>query len=467
MRIGTTRVGRIAAVLLVLALIAAACGDDADDTTTTAATAAGTETTAASTETTAATAAGEPIKVGELAYYTGEFAPYGPSLSADVIFPVEEVINLDPPLGRMFELYHEDIGTVGEGQAARTLVEQHDIDVLVSAAHEYRTYRDWLQEVIAETDSPLMPTVHGGTIPQNLGGVGTEPIFRAQGLDEALGMSGVQYAGTIGAETVVIFATQVEGFQLAADAAEKAALALDIEVLDRLDVQAEQSTYRTEAQRIAELEPDAVIVQAGSVESATLIKQAAEAGLSLHWIGETGWIQPEFIGTLGSDAIATQESIGFAAFSANQDSPAWEFYSDLWNNNPDYAQYGDANDQYHFSTYDLMIITALAIEEAGSADASAWAPAMFMVTDPPGTVCYTYADCLALIRAGEEIDYEGVTGPGTFTSGGVNAVTQTYTPFKEDGTVGVAVVLDPDEGLAIIEVIAVEAECDPNNVCTW
>jgi hypothetical protein len=92
---------------------------------------------------------------------------------------------------------------------------------------------------------------------------------------------------------------------------------------------------------------------------------------------------------------------------------------------------------------------------------------MFMVTDPPGTICYTYADCLALIRAGEEIDYEGVTGPGTFTSGGVNAVTQTYTPFKEDGTVGVAVVLDPDEGLAIIEVIAVEAECDPNNVCTW
>jgi ABC-type branched-subunit amino acid transport system substrate-binding protein len=459
---------------MVLALIATACGDDADDTTTTAATAAGTETTAASTETTAAStettvaaAAGEPIKVGELAYYTGEFAPYGPALTADVLFPINEVINLDPPLGRPFEPYHEDIGTVGEGQAARILIEQYDVDVLVSAAHEYRTYRDWLQEVIAEQNRPLMPTVHGGTIPQNLGGVGTEPIFRAQGLDEALGMSGVQYADTIGAETVVIFATQVEGFQLAADAAEKTAAALGIEVLDRLDVQAEQATYRTEAQRIAQLEPDAVIVQAGSVESATLIKQADEAGLSLHWIGETGWIQPEFIGTLTTDPIASQQSIGFAAFSANQDTPAWEFYEPLWNNNPDYNQYGDANDQYHFSTYDLMIITALAIEEAGSADASAWAPAMFMVTDPPGTVCYTYADCLALIRAGEEIDYEGVTGPGTFTSGGVNAVTQTYTPFNEDGTVGVAVVLDPDEGLEIIGVIAVEAECDPNNVCTW
>ncbi|MGZ8753851.1 MAG: hypothetical protein ACXW15_01550 [Acidimicrobiia bacterium] len=33
------------------------------------------------------------------------------------------------------------------------------------------------------------------------------------------------------------------------------------------------------------LSPDAVIVQAGSVESAPLIKQADEAGLSLNWIG--------------------------------------------------------------------------------------------------------------------------------------------------------------------------------------
>ena len=60
------------------------------------------------------------MAVCELAYYTGEFAPYGPSLTADVVFPIKEVINLDPPLGRAWEPYHEDLGTVGEAQAART-----------------------------------------------------------------------------------------------------------------------------------------------------------------------------------------------------------------------------------------------------------------------------------------------------------------------------------------------------------
>lgn len=420
-------------------------------------------------------ATGEPVQVCELAYYTGEFGPYGESLTYDVVFPIEEVINLDPPLGRPWELYHEDLGTVGEAQAARTCLEQHGADILVSIAHGYRTYRDFMMEWWEENDAPLGPSVHGGAIPGNLGGKAAEPIFRAQGLDEALGTSGSLYAESIGAQSVVIFATQVEGFQLAADAAQKAAEALGLEVLARIDVPAEQPSYRAEAERIAGLAPDAVIVQAGSTESATLIKQAAEAGLSLNWIGETGWVLGEFISTLGTEPIASQKGIGFAAFSANTDTPAWEFYSNLFNEKADpervdTATFGGPEGQYHFSTYDVLIQTALAVEAAGSYNASDWAPAMFAVGDPPGEVCYTYADCLALIRAGQDIDYEGVGGPGTYSDGGVNAVNQTYTPFNADGTVGEPVILDAQKSIELIDQIKTEATCEPAeppNSCSW
>ena len=463
----TVKMGRVLAVVLAFALIAAACGDDdAVDTTAAVATTAAAETTAAPVTTAAAST--EPVVVGELAYYTGEFASYGAFLTAGVAFPIEEVINLDPPLGRPWVLVSEDIGTVGEAVAARKLIEQDGAEILVSPAHGYRTYRSWLQEWLAENDSPLMPTVHGGTIPGNLGGIGSEPIFRAQGLDEALGMTGALYADSIGIESIVVFATQVEGFQIAATAAELAAAAVGIEVLARIDVPAEQPSYRAEAERIADLAPDAVIVQAGSVESATLIKAASEAGQSLNWIGETGWAIPEFISALGVAPIPTQEAIGFASFSHNEDTPAWEFYSPLWEGTPGYGDtHGEAGDQYHFSAYDLLVHTALAVEYAGSYDASAWAPAMFEVGDPPGTVCYTYSSCLALIRAGEDVDYEGVTGPGTYSAGGVNAVIQSYTPYNDDGTKGEPVLLSPDRALEIITLIAIDAECDANNECTW
>ncbi len=483
MRIRMGKMGRVLAILFVLTLIVAACaGDDAGDTTTTAeaeettTTAAETTTTAEETTTTEAVAA-EPVVVCELAYYTGEFAPYGPSLTNDVAFPIDQVINLDPPLGRSWTLISEDLGTVGEAQAARTCVEQHGAEIVVSQAHGYRTYRDFMLEWIAENDAPLGPTVHGGTIPGNLGGVASEPLFRAQGLDEALGMTGVLYAETVGVGSIVVFATQVEGFQLAAGAAEKAAEAVGIEVLARIDVPAEQPSYRAEAERIASLAPDAVIVQAGSVESATLIKQADEAGLSLYWIGETGWIQPEFIGTLGTDPISSQKGIGYAAFAYNEGSPAWEFYQPLWDGlyGEDH-EFGAATDQYHFSTYDVMTLTALAVEYGGSYKASDWAPSMHAVGSPPGTMCYSYPECVALIRAGDDIDYEGVTGDGTFTDGGVNSQVQSYTPFEADGSVGDPFILDPARASEVIDLIKVEAECESPNPpgtdpsspgCTW
>ena len=475
MRIRSKRFASGLILLFALALIAAACssddsGDEASDTTaaaeetTTTAAAEETTTTAAATETTEAMST-EPVVVCELAYFTGEFAAYGPSLTADVQFPIDEVINANgAPLGREWVLISEDIGTPGEAQAARICLEQHGAEIVVSQAHGYRQYRDYMLEYLAENDAPLGPTVHGGSIPGNLGGVGSEPLFRAQGLDEALGMTGALAAEEAGAASVVVFATQVEGFQLAADAAEKTAVALGIEVLDRMDVPAEQPSYAAEAQRIADLAPDAVIVQAGSVESATLIKQAAEAGLSLDWIGETGWIQPEFIGTLGTEPIATQKSIGYAAFAYNDQIPAWDFYQPLWDDTPGYGdEFGPATDQYHFSTYDLMTLTALAVAHAGSYNASAWAPAMFEVGDAPGTVCYSYPECMALIEAGEDIDYEGVTGDGTYTAGGVNSQVQSYTPFNDDGSVGESVALDPTRAAEVLAEIAVQAECETPN----
>jgi len=356
------------------------------------------------------------------------------------------------------------------------ILEKHGAEIVVSIAHQYRTYRDYMMEQWAENDGPLGPSVHGGAIPANLGGKAAEPIFRAQGMDEALGTFGSIYADAIGAKDVVIFATQVEGFQLAADANEKAAELLGLNVVGRIDAPALQPSYRAEAQKIADLDPDAVLVQAGSVESATLIKAAAEAGLSLNWIGETGWSEAEFIGSLGADPIATQQGIGFATFSPRTDNPAWDFYQPLWDGQTDCASglsecppYGAAN-QYAFSTYDLMIQTALAVEAAGSYKASEWAPAMFEVGDAPGEVCYTYPECLALIREGKDIDYEGVTGPGTYSEGGVNAVTPAYIGFNTDGSFGEPVLLDAQKGLDILDVIKTEAECDPAappNECQW
>jgi ABC-type branched-subunit amino acid transport system substrate-binding protein len=97
---------------------------------------------------------------------------------------------------------------------------------------------------------------------------------------------------------------------------------------------------------------------------------------------------------------------------------------------------------YGPQSYDATMVIALAAEKAGCADGTAIAAALPEVAGNGGEKCSTYADCVALIQAGTEIDYEGVTGSVDFNEYGdlaegtisINEYTSN-TEFSEIGSV--------------------------------
>ena len=343
---------------------------------------------------------------------------YGPSLTNDVRFPIEEVINTDPPLGRTWELVSEDIGDDFEGQAAKTCIEQHGAEILVSIAHQYRTYRDYMMETWQENDSPLGPSVHGGAIPGNLGGKAAEPIFRAQGLDEALGMSGA-------------CTRRRSAPRMSSSSPPRSRASSSRPTRRRRPPRRSASTsWRASTHRPSRppigrrprrsptWSPTPSSSRRDRSSPPPSSRQAAEAGLSLNWIGETGWSEAEFIGSLGTGPDRHPEGHRLRRVRPNNDHaglgvlPAAVGRAATAPRAWTRARH-TATTSTHFSTYDLIVQTALAVEAGGSYKASDWAPAMYEVGEAPGEVCYTYADCLALIREGKDIDYEGITGPGT------------------------------------------------------
>lgn len=72
---------------------------------------------------------------------------------------------------------------------------------------------------------------------------------------------------------------------------------------------------------------------------------------------------------------------------------------------------------YGPQVYDATILSALAADAANSTDGKAIAAKMTEVSSG-GTKCSTYAACLALLKAGTDIDYEGVSGPVDMNSNG-------------------------------------------------
>jgi branched-chain amino acid transport system substrate-binding protein len=72
---------------------------------------------------------------------------------------------------------------------------------------------------------------------------------------------------------------------------------------------------------------------------------------------------------------------------------------------------------YSAEAYDAVVITALAAIAAESDDPAAIATQINGVTRD-GEACETFEDCLALLEDGEDIDYNGPSGPQEFSQPG-------------------------------------------------
>lgn len=357
-----------------------------------------------------------PIKIGHLTYHTGPFGHVGPMFDGAANFALG-FVNQNPPLGREVTIIHQDLGTIGEGQAARKLVDSEKVDVLLNVAGEYMSYRDWLLQFVKDNKKPLLPSVHAGAVNAAYGGTVAEPIFRGAPMDTDQGLATALQAQSAGAKTVVVMAVENDGMQMQQEAAAKASEALGMKVLGQIDFQPEQTSYRSVVSQAQALKPDALLIFCAAEDGGTIVKNAAEMGMSSIIVGATDWLFVEFPKTATMDAIKKHKSVTAVGFTYAE-GPAWDFYKKAWDSS-EYKTLNDASNSYTLQYYDLLNVSMLAIEKAGSTDIAAWVKAMYEVSMGPGKKVYTYEEGIKALRNGEAIDYEGVTGSFNYTKTGV------------------------------------------------
>ena len=176
------------------------------------------------------------------------------------------------------------------------------------------------------------------------------------------------------------------------------------------------TTFSAEVAKVKNAAPDAVVVIAFQ-EGASIIRSLIETGLG-----------PDNVKLFGTDGM----SLGVLAKTVNEAAPdaleGMQATQSSSQNDPDFIQrLLDANPglavtnfaPYH---YDCAISIALASMYAGSDATPEIAEAMYAITNGPGTECTSFAECAELIEAGEEINYEGVSGPMDLNSVGEPSV---------------------------------------------
>jgi branched-chain amino acid transport system substrate-binding protein len=383
---------RSVAVLGVTALALAACGDDGDDGEEPGGNGAACED-------------GDGLHIGTILPETGNLAFLGPPEFSGVNVAIDEINEAGGVDGTCVRVTHTDSGdqtTDIASQSAERLVQDgaHAVIGAASSGVSFtfidRLADEQILQVSPANTSPDFTTYEKGDF-----------YFRTAPSDV---LQGRVLGDTIiadGHATVGIFAlNDAYGaglLQYTSTAIEDAGG----EVVEQVVYDPGIAEFSAEVQQMVDADPDAIVLITFD-EFTQLAPELANAGFApdvKQWYMVDGNLSnygedfdEGFLegvkGTLpGTDPAPIQERL-------LEDDPDLEDYS------------------YGPESYDATILVALAAAAAGSLEGEAIRDNMTSVSVAPGTECGpgasenpTFADCLTLIGDGEDIDYQGYSGP--------------------------------------------------------
>ncbi len=175
-----------------------------------------------------------------------------------------------------------------------------------------------------------------------------------------------------------------------------------------------KQSYRSELATLSKGGADTLVVIAMADGSGvTLIKQSLEGGLFKRFVGGDGMKADSVVEALGADNL---KGNFFGTIPTSPENPSLTKFKSMYGDGKAF-KYGSA---YTAQAYDAVMLTALAIEKTGSTDRKGVRDSLRKVANAPGVVVGPgdWAKAVKLIKAGKDINYEGVSGSHEFDAKG-------------------------------------------------
>jgi ABC-type branched-subunit amino acid transport system substrate-binding protein len=387
--IRTTRASRVGAALAAAALVLTACGGAEDEPTadpTNEETSEGAEPTGDGT-----------LTIGNLLPQTGDLAFLGPPEFAGVKLAVEEINAAGGVLGNDVANIDADSGD-GTPDIAGAEVDKlfnQDVDAIIGAAASGVSVSviDKITGAGVVHFSPANTAAGFDTYDDN--GL----YFRTAPSDRLQGQVLANLAAEDGFSNVAIMARQDFYGEGLAEQVQTTLQERGVNVADFVLYSADATNYTAEINQIAAAKPDALVLVAFE-ETTKIIPQLIAKG-----IGPDD-IQIYFVdGNLADYSDETFDLTGVKGTLPVSGDPDPAFNDRLLEIDPKLKDFS-----YGPQSYDAVMIIALAAIAAGDDSGEAVGAQIIEVTRG-GTQCSTFEECAALLEDGEDIDYEGASGP--------------------------------------------------------
>jgi ABC-type branched-subunit amino acid transport system substrate-binding protein len=355
--------------------------------------------TACGTSSTPAGGSG-PVTMGVLSCFTGTLASLGQAMLQGSQVAQKAINEAGGILGRQLNLAHADT-QCDEADSVPALRQ------LLAAQNVVGIIGPETQEISADA-----PIITSAKIPDEFQGGSTlfdhnsnTWLWRDSPSDSQLGVAMALYAHKKGYHNAALLFYSDIAAQTFAKPITATWQKLGHQIVSNITVAPDQTSYRTQVQQVINAHPDVIFTQTDAATAAVLFQNFKELdNLAIPFVGTdvTGVDQ-----YLKAVTYAAANAHLISVYGTSVSGQATDAFNRFFA-----AQFGSttqplANANY---AYDAVISLALAIDKAGSTAGSAINAAMTAITNPPGTQCYTYKDCLKLLKAGSKINYEGASG---------------------------------------------------------
>lgn len=393
------RTTKLFAGLAGLALLAAACGDDGDEETEAGADDEETTTTEGEEgEDVEANPATDRLVIGRVAPETGPLGFLGPPQIQGINLAVEDINAAGGVLGQDVDLLTADEGetpdTAREG-AVRLLGEGANVIVGAAASGSSQAFIQIL------SDNQIPQCSGSNTSPDftEQEDTNADYYFRTVPPDNAVAPIIADTVVADGHQSAAVVARADDYGEALASLVEENLTEAGVDVVANPTYDPEAASFDSEVEDIVGAEPDAVVVIAFD-EGGDLIAGLVERGMTPdQFYGSDGIFSPtlpELVDPNNANVIDGMTVVGAAG---NE-----EF-------NDRIAEATQNNFIYGGQVYDCGIVMALAAEKAQSVAGDDILAEIQNVTGGDGETCSTYEDCKALLDEGEEINYDGASGP--------------------------------------------------------
>jgi branched-chain amino acid transport system substrate-binding protein len=327
--------------------------------------------------------AAEPIKLGEYASLTGKEAGFGQTSHHGVVLALEEINAAGGVLGRPLELAYEDNQTK-PGESATVVKKLISRDKVVALIGEVSSGRSLEAAPIAQ--AAHIPMVAPAATNPKVTQVGNY-IFRVCFIDPFQGTVMAKFAkNDLKAKKVAILSSVSNAYSLGlAKFFKETFTANGGEIGTEKNFSEGDKDFRAQLTAVKAAEVDAVFVPGYYTESALIVRQARDLGITVPFFGGDGWEDEQLL-KIGGDALnGCFYSTHFSA--ENTDPVVAQFaakYKARWN--------GEVPGAFSALGYDAVYVIADAIKRAGTTDGPALRAALAATKDFPGVSGVTTID---------------------------------------------------------------------------